>query len=192
MTDIDYERYYSKRACMTNAEKTLYKLMNKTLNDTLKVVHKSVTILPCVRLADFIGITGKIDMDKKALYEITSKHIDYLICESDTLDIICAVELDDVYHDMPSKVIRDKKVERILKQCNLELFRIKEPIKRVDIQTLSKIIDFILNHYAPKCPVCGTQTLLKIYRDRRGCEHRLYECRNWYNGKGCNYSLNIY
>lgn len=184
-------RYYSKHTCMTEAEKKLYKMMIKSFNKFLNTIDKRIVIMPCVRIADFVGVRGNLDTNRKLLYSITSKHIDYLICDGTTLDIIFAVELDDYYHNIPDKIARDKKVEKILNECGIKLFRIKEQIRKVDEKTLDPMINYLLSYYAPKCPKCGAQTVLKISKQNTNYGHRFYGCSEWNFGNGCDYNLSI-
>ena len=76
-----------------------------------------------VRLADIVqpAKTG----DKRAWYAafgvIKSKHVDFAVCDPDTLEFRLIVELDDKSHDRSDRAERDQKVDDILAQANLPI-----------------------------------------------------------------------
>jgi len=181
--------YIGKESPLTNAEKKLYKIMLQAFNSRLRVINKSITIFPCVRLADFLDLAP--NHRKKALYNIACKHIDYLVCDSETLDIVFAVELDDDYHNKADRVIRDRFVENTLSECGIKLFRVKEKIDFVDETTISGLIDYLLEVYAPICPLCGSPTTLKKSSYRKNFGHRFYGCTKWRTKNHCSYNLSI-
>ena len=74
-----------------------------------------------VRLADIVqpAKTG----DKRAWYAafgvIKSKHVDFAVCDPDTLEFRLVVELDDKSHGRSDRAERDQKVDEILAQANI-------------------------------------------------------------------------
>ena len=98
--------YIRKDNILTEAERKLYHLIYKELNAKLSCIDKSVVVFPKVRLADIVEVDSSLKSKKEYVYKITSKHIDYLICDSVYTDIICAVELDDHYHYRDDRIAR--------------------------------------------------------------------------------------
>ena len=144
--------YFARDRLMTRAEEKLYRLMLKSINSRLKCINKSVVIFPKIRLADIIDTHRSLD--KSYLYKIAYKHIDYTICDSESLDVITTVELDDDYHNMDSKIARDKFVDETLRYCGVQLFRVGQAIDTVTDSTISNIVDYVISSYCPVCPVC--------------------------------------
>ena len=194
--DIDDEEdkhpYRIANSIMTKAESKLFKMMASEFNRVLKCVGKQVLIFPKIRLGDIVTVKEEFRDKLKYLYKVAYKHIDYLVCDSETFEIVCAIELDDFYHTRESKMERDKFVNNTLKDCGIELFRIGKSIRYVDESTLNNIVDFILDFYAPICPKCGKITVSKKYYGRNRYGHRYYGCSGWKTGKEhCDYKIEI-
>lgn len=183
--------YTSRKTVMTNAEKALYNIMFDAFNSRLACIGKSVLIFPMVRMADFIQLDESLDWDKGAFLRIAYKHIDYLVCDRDSFDILFAVELDDEYHNKADKMARDKFVEDTLRMCNIQLFRVNERIKNVTDSSISNIIDYLLEIYAPVCPMCGAQMILKKNRTKKNFGHRFYGCSRWGTKNHCGFNISI-
>lgn len=182
--------YFARDRLMTRAEEKLYRLMLKSINSRLKCINKSVVIFPKIRLADIIDTHRSLD--KSYLYKIAYKHIDYTICDSESLDVITTVELDDDYHNMDSKIARDKFVDETLRYCGVQLFRVGQAIDTVTDSTISNIVDYVISSYCPVCPVCQGIMEFKKSGRRSNYGHRFFGCKNWKpNGEGCNCSIDI-
>ena len=199
IADIDFSNQpYLKRAeILTSAERSLYNLLTNTLNTKLSCINKHILIFPKIRLADIFDVNmtyNHITKDDRWFYlsQITSKHLDYLICDSDIMNIICGVELDDFYHNKFDRLARDEFVDNLFKNCNIRLFRIKEHINSLNEYHIDNLIDFVLDYYNPICPNCGCRMELKRAQKGSNRDHRFYGCLNWTaDRKGCNYSLDI-
>ncbi len=182
--------YFARDRLMTRAEEKLYRLMLKSINSRLKCINKAVVIFPKIRLADIIDTHRSLD--KSYLYKIAYKHIDYTICDSESLDVIATVELDDDYHNMGSKIARDKFVDETLRYCGVQLFRVGQAIDTVTDRTISNIVDYVISSYCPICPVCQGIMEFKKSGRRSNYGHRFFGCKNWKpNGDGCNCSIDI-
>ena len=185
--------YSTENRVMTNAEKALYKLLKAELNKQLACLDKSVDIFPKVRVADYINI-NKLVREKfpNLLYKIAYKHVDYLVCDGTTLDIICAIELDDIYHLREDKAARDEFIEWLFREVNIPLFRIRDPIIDVGPASLNYIATYIIEQYKPLCPKCGNLLQVKTSSKKSNYGHRFLGCTCWLpGGGGCNYTLDI-
>lgn len=171
--------YTAKKSIMTSAEQMLFRVMKSEINSRLKCVNKEVEIFPMVRLADFINVNSLIGSNSKEFYRIAYKHIDFLVCDSENFDIIFAVELDDVYHNSSAKIERDNFVDELLGSCGITLFRINEKIRYVDAATLTNMLDFVLDYYAPNCPECGAKMNMLRSKASRNYGHRFYGCSRY-------------
>ncbi|WP_069651001.1 DUF2726 domain-containing protein [Caloranaerobacter ferrireducens] len=110
--------YKSKKHLLSKAEYNFYKTL------TLAIKEKNLYICPKVRLADILYVDKT---EKRQLYwnKINSKHIDFLICESETLKPVLAIELDDSTHNKSERIERDEFLNNVFKSTNLPLLRIK-------------------------------------------------------------------
>ena len=184
--------YILKEEILTKAETSLFFIMNKTFNSLLECIGKGIVIFPKIRLADIIEVSTPLKSRKELLYRIAYKHIDYLICDRDTLGLVCAVELDDFYHNRSEKIARDNFVDSTLRDCGVQIFRVNIPIKNVTPASLDNISDYILDYYSPICPECGKIMMSMKSRRSKTYGHRFYGCSGWKpEGDGCNFSINI-
>jgi hypothetical protein len=176
--DMNYP--YMAKEVVTNAELQLYNFMKNNLENKSRIA-----ILPKVRLADIIDVDPIMVLDQTPFYKIAQKHVDFLICEADTLKTICVVELDDYTHNAQDRKERDEFVMRALYVSGITTKRIKTKIKNISLADLKDIDDEIYEHFAPSCPDCGRQMHLK-HNGRTG--HRFYAC---IDNQKCRRTLNI-
>lgn len=180
----DIEFPYIKTSLMTDAEKQLYRFMINYLDK-----RESIVIFPKVRLADLIEVDSKVTTNKNPFYKIASKHVDYVICKYDTLEVICVVELDDYTHDNKEARERDLFIMQALYTAGIDVIRIKVPIKTICKDDLGMLDEKINTILAPPCPYCGIKMVPKksMRRDNKG--HRFYSCPNFI--VGCRYTIDI-
>lgn len=171
---------YKPVPLLTNAELQLFHFMKNNL-----VYSDRIEIFTKVRLADIINLDKTITTDKSYLYKITNKHIDFLICKIRTLEIICAVELDDYTHMSEDRRYNDMFKSEALRVCGIQLQRIKTKIAAIETCDLRFINEAIYTAFAPKCAVCGRKMVLRT-NNRSG--HKFYACEDNIN---CRFTMNV-
>ena len=77
-----------------------------------------------VRIADLIKVQKGTAKYRSWLNKILSKHVDFVLCNPLTLEVVCAIELDDVSHQRPERKERDKFVNHAFESAGLPLLRI--------------------------------------------------------------------
>lgn len=159
---------YVRGTLMTNAEKQLYHFMSNYLDSRDKIV-----IFPKVRLADLIEVDSKLTLDKSAFYKISSKHVDYVICEKNTLNVICVVELDDFYHEREDRKQHDLFVMQALYTAGIQTVRIKVPIKTI-VKADLDYLDYVINSYV--APECAFDNCKMIPQTNNRDHHRFWSC----------------
>lgn len=177
LSKINTDYPYKRIQILTPAELQLYNFMRNNLCGIEKV-----EILTKVRLADLVEVDSNITKDKAYFYRIASKHVDYVICEKKTMNIICVVELDDYTHDVPERKLRDEFVMMVLKSADIKTIRIKQRICDISVVDLRPIEKEINIYFAPDCPLCKG---LMQPKERRKDKHRFYSC------KKCKYTIDI-
>lgn len=170
--DINYP--YKAVKLMTDAEKQLFLFMENNL-----VLRDRIRIIPKVRLADIINVDERLCNNKEALWKITSKHVDYIIVDKYTFDLICAVELDDYTHDTDRVKDRDSLVFYSLLSAGVSLYRIKCRIADISKADLRGMEESILMYYRKPCAVCGADTRVRSKSSGFGIGHRFYSCTNF-------------
>ncbi len=61
---------------------------------------------------------------RKWLNKILAKHIDFVLCDPGSLKPLVCIELDDISHQRPERIERDKFVNLAFKSAQLPLLRI--------------------------------------------------------------------
>lgn len=109
--------YRLKPSVMTNHEKIMYNLLSKYCQ-TNKLV-----LLSKVRIADFIEPVHQ--SYTREFYQwfnkINCKHIDFLICDPNTIKPIVAIELDDYTHKYNSRKDRDIFIDNVYSSVSLPI-----------------------------------------------------------------------
>lgn len=90
-------------------------------------VGNRYTIFGKVRVADLVKVTRKTN-DKRgyrALAKIAQKHVDYVLCDPATLEIVCAVELNDSTHERKDRIDRDRFITKVFDHIGLPIAWVK-------------------------------------------------------------------
>jgi hypothetical protein len=89
-----------------------------------KAVQDDFQIFAMVRIADLLRVEKGNKHRRKWLNKILAKHIDFVLCDPGSLKPIVCLELDDVSHQRPDRIERDKFVNLAFKSAQLPLLRI--------------------------------------------------------------------
>ena len=90
----------------------------------LSVIRGRLVVCPKVRLGDLFHVT----YSKHAVSHrnrINQKHVDFVLCDLDTMQPVAAIELDDSSHNLLSRRERDAFVEDVFKAAGLPLVRFR-------------------------------------------------------------------
>ena len=110
--------YTSRESLMTESELRFFAVLEEALADSLRIHSK-------VRLEDIIQVRAGTDPRTAfaARNRIKSRHIDFVLCDPDTLEILASVELDDRSHDRPDRMERDDFVDEALRVSGIPCIR---------------------------------------------------------------------
>lgn len=89
------------------------------------VVREDWLVFSMVRLADIIKVRSKTRKSQSWQNRIFGKHIDFVLCDAETLEVKLCIELDDSSHRHPDRVARDKFVNVALAAAGLPLLRVR-------------------------------------------------------------------
>jgi len=111
-------RYTKRSRILTKAETVMFKQLKP-------LESKGYILFAQVRIADVINVGGREGSGGwwKLFRKISSKHIDFVFVDRNSMEPIVAVELDDKSHDKPERVRRDKLINKIFKESGLPLVR---------------------------------------------------------------------
>ena len=120
------------------AEKKFYFMLMKSLN-------YEATVFAKVRLADIIDVAPHMKGPNylRAFNKISRKHVDYVICNKKTLEIMAAVELDDSSHLRKDRMDRDKFVDKVFAAAGIPLVHIKAQ-GHYDLHLLQNVIGQVI------------------------------------------------
>jgi hypothetical protein len=143
--DASSHPYTAKDHLFTAAERSFLGVLDKAIGDNARVFGQ-------VRIADILSVRkGLSKSDRQtAQNKINSKHIDYIVCDSSTLRILCAIELNDKSHEKKKRIERDQFVESAFKAAGIPLLWIKAR-KGYSIEAIrSELRPHIKNTYSPE------------------------------------------
>lgn len=114
---IDYNKYYEpKRYIITINELIFYKIL-------LEIAKELNLILLCqVSLYSILKTKTK---NYTYFNKISSKSIDFVLARQNDCRIKLCIELDDKTHNYPERIKRDKFINDLFKDLNINLLRIK-------------------------------------------------------------------
>lgn len=115
--DEDEYPYYAKTYLLTKSERQFYRVLREAVGDDF-------TIAMSVRLADVINCSLA---DWRAGYGplISSKQIDFVLCEQQTTRIRLAIELDDPTHGLDDRRERDEFLDNAMEAAGVPLLRVE-------------------------------------------------------------------
>ena len=109
--------YFKRPSLVTKSELRFYKSLHKAVLDDFE-------IFAMVRIADLIRVEKGSANGRKWLNKILSKHIDFVLCDPRSLELVVCIELDDDSHNRPDRIERDKFVNDAFDAADLPLLRI--------------------------------------------------------------------
>lgn len=111
--------YVARDSLFTPAERSFLGVLENAVGDRFRVFGK-------VRIADVINVKSASNRTwQSAFNRISAKHFDFVVCESTTTRVVCAVELDDQSHNRRARVARDELVGVVCNKSGLPLLRIQ-------------------------------------------------------------------
>ena len=121
---------------VTGAELRFYKTLQAA-------VGGSWSVFAMVRLADVVKVRRGIAGEQAWRSKSFGKHIDFVLCDNDSLDVCLAIELDDASHRRPERKQSDEFKAEALAAAGLPLLRI-DVAEQYDKIALRKTIDGLL------------------------------------------------
>jgi hypothetical protein len=128
--------YERRGPLITEAELRFYRVLQGA-------VGGSWSVFAMVRLADLIKVRKGIAAAQSWRSRAFGKHIDFILCDNDSLNVCLAIELDDSSHRRADRRVRDAFVQAALSSAGLPLLRV--PVaEHYDKFELRKAIDHML------------------------------------------------
>lgn len=138
-----------------------------------------------VRIADVIEPLATKDRKhwQKSFNKISAKHFDFVLCQAQSLSVICAIELNDRSHRRADRIARDKFVRSACKSAGVSLVEV--PVQRgYTIEEIRNLLSSLTNKERASCQACGSQMVSRIAK-RGGNKGNLFlacsaypQCKN--------------
>lgn len=119
-TFLTRQPYKRAQLLFTPAERIFYKHLVRAVNGEYLVFGK-------VRVADLITIKGKYGSkgSMRDLARVAQKHVDFCLCDPESLAVVCAIELNDKSHDREDRKSRDGFLNKVFKDVGLPIVWMK-------------------------------------------------------------------
>lgn len=125
--------YAKRRKLVTRSELRFFQVLREAVSDDWE-------IFAMVRIADLLSVPKGTKNHRSWLNKILSKHIDFVLCDKDNLEVMVGIELDDASHLRPARRQRDQFVNAAFADAGLPLLRV--PVAdHYDRSSLRKLID---------------------------------------------------
>ena len=155
-------------------------------------------ICPKVNLADIFFVV-KPNENRSARGRISQKHVDFLLCDSQSMKPLAGIELDDSSHARADRQKRDALVDGVFAAAGLPLVRIPAAASYspadlalklathvagtaapVSISTMTPTVDASsAGDAAPLCPKCGVSMVLRTASKGKQAGKQFYGCPNY-------------
>ncbi len=141
---LEYKKYYKpKKYLISKNELNFYKILIEIANELNLIVFAQVS------LYNIIQTRKEIEYKTRESYfrRIASKSIDFVLADPDNCRIKLCIELDDSTHNRQDRIKRDKFINELFKDLEIDLLRY--PVYKTYYKdTLKRIIqENIKEHY---------------------------------------------
>ncbi len=180
--------YFVRDDFFSDTEASFYRVLKTMVADYL-------VICPKVSLGEIFYVSHPNE-NMSYFNRINRKHVDYLLCDSNTLRPRFAIELDDSSHQRSDRMERDDFVDEVFSTAGLPLVRV--PVKSAyDTRELAETFKMALQKNgksegkkqeneawsagdpAPFCPKCGQLMILRTAQRGNNAGKRFYGCPNY-------------
>jgi hypothetical protein len=124
--------YVKRGSLLTPAEQQFYHVLAGAVGDRF-------AICPMVRISDLLQVRDGASERGAWQGRINSKHIDFVLCDPQSLAPRACIELDDGSHELPERKERDEFVNSSFAAAGLPLLRVPTA-KTYDARQLSESV----------------------------------------------------
>ena len=187
---------------LSPAELSFYSVLRTAVNGRATLSTK-------VALGDIFYVKKGDDASRWRVYtnKIDRKHVDFLLCDSATMQPIVGIELDDKSHQRPDRQERDAFVDQVFAAAKLPLLHVTAQRGYVVEQIAAQIAPYIgvvtssstppapatrssqpvpdhQAYEAPCCPKCGSEMILRTARSGANAGNKFWGCSNYPSCRG--------
>jgi hypothetical protein len=183
--------YRTRDDFLSSAELSFYRALSAA-------VGTQAHICPKVNLAD-IFFVARPNENPSARGRICQKHVDFLLCDSQSMKPLAGVELDDSSHARADRQERDALVDGVFAAAGLPLVRIPAAASYSPADLALKVATYLSGtapavststmapaagaaspgDAAPTCPKCGVPMVLRTASKGEQAGRQFYGCPNY-------------
>ena len=126
--------YLKNTSLLSEAEKNFYFVL-------AGVIEKEYLLFSKVRIFDILSIPKGLENGRYYQHKIKiqSKHVDFLLCDTQTIEPLLVIELDDSSHSRSDRISRDNFVDGIFEEAKLPILHIRASSSYNENELLQKI-----------------------------------------------------
>jgi hypothetical protein len=175
--------YRQRDDFLSAAELSFYRVLKQAVGDRAMILCK-------VNLAD-VFFVARPNENRAYLNKIDRKHIDFLLCEPNTMRPRVGIELDDASHGRQDRQQRDDFVNTVFNTAGLPLLRIPTKTGYIPQDILAKVVPHLQTEDnqpvvaqlsedgPPTCPKCGVSMVLRTATKGAMVGQQFYGCPNY-------------
>jgi hypothetical protein len=179
---------------LSPAELSFYRILSTVISNRAVIFTK-------VRLADIFFVSRPIE-NRSYFSRISQRHVDFLVCQPNTVQPIVGIELDDSSHNRPNRKVRDEFLDQVFEAADLPLVRM--PVQQAyTAQDVVKSIEQYLESAptettepdpavaeassqdqspaTPFCPKCGIPMVKRTVKQGKHLGKQFFGCKNYPN-----------
>lgn len=181
--------YHLRDDFLSPAELNFYRVLKTAVSDWAIIFTK-------VSLGDlFFAQTGDRNQNQGYRNKIDRKHVDFLLCDPQTVTPILGIELDDKSHQKKNRQERDVFVNGVFAAAGLPLVHIpvkhSYPIEKLNHFLRSRVLmpSDVIPEVAlferggetgvPTCPKCGAEMKLRTAKNGANKGNQFWGCSNF-------------
>lgn len=109
-------RYERQPYLLTQTELDFYSVLKEAVGDEYQIMYQ-------VQLSQLIRVRSMDDpLEARAAFnQICRKHIDFVLCDPETLSVVAAIELDDQIHETKEWVLRNEFLNEVMECAGVTL-----------------------------------------------------------------------
>ena len=189
---------------LSPAELSFYSVLRNAINGRATLSTK-------VALGDLFYVKKGDDASRWRVYtnKIDRKHVDFLLCDSGTMQPLVGIELDDKSHQRPDRQERDAFVDQVFAAAKLPLLHVPAQRGYIVEQIAAQIAPYVSvatstsssnapsaklsqpmpasppqANEAPRCPKCGSEMILRTAKSGANAGNKFWGCSNYPSCRG--------
>lgn len=192
--------YHLRDHFLSPAELSFYAVLRSVVGNRASLNTK-------VALGDLFYVKKGDDASRWRIYtnKIDRKHVDFLLCDSATMQPIVGIELDDKSHQREDRQARDAFVDGVFRAAGLPLIHVQARRGYVANEIAALLASYLTGsaepavatekpvqtpvpaapvEVAPCCPKCGSEMILRTAKSGANAGNKFWGCSKFPSCRG--------